>query len=90
MKRAFKMKYKAFFIIFQALSMKQITQFFLESDSPTLTCFVPTLLFQKQLFADVLENRCSLENHRKTLMLESLFSKVAKEILAQVFSYEFG
>ena len=30
------MKGKAFFIIFKGLSMKQITQFFLEGESPTL------------------------------------------------------
>ena len=30
------MKQKAFFIIFKGLSMKQITQFFLEGGSPTL------------------------------------------------------
>ena len=31
------MKKKAFFIIFKGLSIKQITQFFLEGESPTLT-----------------------------------------------------
>ena len=31
------MKQKAFFIIFKGLSVKQITQFFLEGESPTLT-----------------------------------------------------
>ena len=36
MKRAFKMKQKAFFIIFKGLSMKQIAQFVLEGESPTL------------------------------------------------------
>ena len=30
------MKQKAFFIIFKELSMKQITQFFLEGESPIL------------------------------------------------------
>ena len=30
---------KAFFIIFKGLSMKQITQLFLEGKSPTLDCF---------------------------------------------------
>ena len=35
-KRAFKMKGKAFFIIFKGLSMKQITQFFLEGEGLTL------------------------------------------------------
>ena len=34
-KKAFKMKQKAFFIIFKALSMKQITVF-LKGESPTL------------------------------------------------------
>ena len=38
-KRPFKMKYTVFFIIFKALSMKQITQFFLEVESPTLTLY---------------------------------------------------
>ena len=36
--------------------------------------------FQKQPFADVLQNRCSgkfCKIHRKTHMLESLFNKVA-------------
>ena len=35
-KRAFKMKRKAFFIIFKGLSMKQIRYFCLEGESPTL------------------------------------------------------
>ena len=35
--RAFKMKQKAFFTIFKGLSLKQIKQFFLESESPTLS-----------------------------------------------------
>ena len=35
-KRAFKKKYKAFFIIFKELSLKQIKQFFLEGESLTL------------------------------------------------------
>ena len=34
MKRAFKMKYKSF--IFEGLSLKQISHFFLEGESPTL------------------------------------------------------
>ena len=33
------MKQKAFFKIFKGLSMKQITQFFLEEESPTLSIF---------------------------------------------------
>ena len=36
-KRAFRMKLKTFFIIFKELSIKQITQIFLEGESPTLT-----------------------------------------------------
>ena len=36
MKRAFKMKQKGFFIIFKGFSLKQITQTFLEGESPTL------------------------------------------------------
>ena len=36
MKRAFKMKLKAFFIIFKGLSMNQITKSFSEDESPTL------------------------------------------------------
>ena len=35
MERAFKMKYKVFFIIFEGLSLKQIN-FFFEDKSPTL------------------------------------------------------
>ena len=35
-KRAFKMKLKAFFIIFNGVSMKQITKTVLEDDCPTL------------------------------------------------------
>ena len=31
---------KAFFIIFKGLSMKQITQLFLEGESPTLICIL--------------------------------------------------
>ena len=34
--RAFKMKKKAFFIIYEGLSLKQIKQIFLEGESPTL------------------------------------------------------
>ena len=37
MKRAFKIKKKGFSMIFKGLSIKQITQFFLEGDSATLT-----------------------------------------------------
>ena len=33
MKKAFKMKFKAFFIIFKGLSLKQIKQFFGRSES---------------------------------------------------------
>ena len=36
MKRAFKTKQKALFITFKGLSIKQITQFFLEGESSTL------------------------------------------------------
>ena len=36
MKRALKMKYKAFFIIFEGLSLKQIRIKILERESPTL------------------------------------------------------
>ena len=36
MKRTFKMKEKAFFIIFERLSLKQIIKIFLEGESPTL------------------------------------------------------
>ena len=35
-KRAFGVKWKAFFIIFEGLSLKQIKKFFLEGESPTL------------------------------------------------------
>ena len=36
MKRAFKIKQKAIFIIFKGFSLKQITQTFVEGESPTL------------------------------------------------------
>ena len=36
MKRAFKIKLKAFFIIFKGLSLKKTKQIFLEGESPTL------------------------------------------------------
>ena len=39
MGRAFKMKQKAFFIIFKGLSINQIIQIFLEGESPTLKFF---------------------------------------------------
>ena len=39
MKRAFKMKLTAFFIIFKGPSLKQIKQIFLEGESPTLIFF---------------------------------------------------
>ena len=38
-KRTFKMKWKAFFIIFKGLLVKQITQSFLELESPTLNLY---------------------------------------------------
>ena len=37
MKRAFKLRSKAFFIIFKRLSIKQIAQIFLEGEGPTLS-----------------------------------------------------
>ena len=40
MKRAFKMKYNGFFVIFNGLSMKQITQVFLIDDNPTLRAII--------------------------------------------------
>ena len=40
------MKKKAFFIIFNGLSIKQLTHFFLEGESPTLRLF----LFQKDQY----------------------------------------
>ena len=36
MERAFKMKQKTFFITFKGLSLKQVKQFFLNGESPTL------------------------------------------------------
>ena len=36
MKRAFKMKQKSFFIIFEGLLLKLLKQTFLEGESPTL------------------------------------------------------
>ena len=47
------MKYKAFFISFKWLSMTQITQFFLERESPTLNyefTGVKQKLFNKFIF----------------------------------------
>ena len=38
-KKAFRIKSKAFFMIFKGLSMKQITQFFLEGERSTLVTF---------------------------------------------------
>ena len=40
MKRALKMKQKAFFITFNGLSMKQGTHFFLKYESPTLRAII--------------------------------------------------
>ena len=40
-KKAFKMKQKAFFINFKGLSIQQITPFFSEADSPTLSYLQP-------------------------------------------------
>ena len=37
MKRVFKVKQKAVFIVFKGLSMKQMTHIFLEGESPTLS-----------------------------------------------------
>ena len=48
MKRAFKMKKKAFFIIFKGLLMKQITQFFLKSQGPTLKDLDDSITKMKQ------------------------------------------
>ena len=39
------MKQKAFFIIFKRLSVKQITQIFLEGDSPTFILIIFDALF---------------------------------------------
>ena len=39
MKRAFKMKQKTLFIIFNGISLKQIKQIFLEGESPNLSSF---------------------------------------------------
>ena len=39
-KRAFKMKQKAFFVTLNGLSVKQITQFFLKFESPTLRAII--------------------------------------------------
>ena len=50
-KRAFNMKYEAFFIIFNELSLKQIKQFFFEGKSPTLKgLFLPGLTLGSLLF----------------------------------------
>ena len=45
-KRAFNVKYKAFFIIFKKLSLKQIKKLFRIGESPTLTiCLLPKISF---------------------------------------------
>ena len=53
MKRAFKMKYKLFFITFEGLSLKQKKGFFLEGESPTLIrsklCNVRTNFWRRSL-----------------------------------------
>ena len=49
-KRAFKMKQKVFFIIFEGLSLKHIKKFFWQSENPTLMLFsrkVALFLFMK-------------------------------------------
>ena len=48
MEKAFKMKKNIFFIIFNGLSMKQITQIFLEGESLTLKCSQWKLFFHSQ------------------------------------------
>ena len=47
-KRAFQIKSIALFIIFKKLSMKQITEIFLEGENPTLICIkIATLPCQR-------------------------------------------
>ena len=47
MKRAFKMKYKAFFIIFKGLLFSNKNRFFLEGESPTLSWVELTDIFKR-------------------------------------------
>ena len=67
-KRAFKAKWKAFFIIFKRLSLKQITQFLLHGKSPTLKSpkdriFKFPLVIEFLLFWDsVLSSKGDLSN----------------------------
>ena len=55
MKRAFKMKYKAFFIIFKGPSLKQTKDLFLEVESPTLnaTPSCQTLSAALQIYKEI-------------------------------------
>ena len=49
-KRAFKLRQKAFFIIFKGISIKQIKQMFLEGETPTLGRINLAKSFLKFLF----------------------------------------
>ena len=62
-KRAFKMKEKASFIIFEGLSLKQINKVFLEGESPTLIKFQAACNFIKKRLC----HRCFSVNFVKFL-----------------------
>ena len=53
MKRASKMKLKAFFIVYKWFSSKQTNEIFLEDDSPTLRSFIIRSLLELYHTAEV-------------------------------------
>ena len=55
MERVFKIKQKAFFNIFKRLSIKQITQIFLEGENPTLNLnFTFSVSFFRKYFNTII------------------------------------
>ena len=57
-KRAFKPKWKTFFIIFKGLSIKQMIQNFLEGESPTLWVFLSFASILKKILTLLTEDGC--------------------------------
>ena len=60
MKKAFKVIWKAFFIIFKGLSLKQTKQFFLKGESPVLKgflCLMLKTLVSYEIFCDNLRSK---------------------------------
>ena len=70
-KKAVKMKYKTFFIIFKGPLLKQNKTNFQEDESPTLTHFMPLIFLIPP------------ENIRKTLMCSDVFRGYQKRSMAQ-------